>query len=435
VGFLFGFVVAGLGITWFWNIFGHAAVPLWAIFAAWMGLFFAGRALLVQALPRWWAFAAVVLWWTAVEFFRAECYYLRCTFLCLGHALAAESCPLKSAAAVLGAYGLGMLVFAVNAAAEQTVLCRRPTNRGAVGALSLALAALLAATVWGRLAVRGPASSDAIRVALVQSESPFPAEYARLSRCAAEFDPRFVFWPEISLLGDVKTNAFFRNPVAELAREMNAFIGVGAKLNHATDLDNFWNAYVLFDPAGEVAGEYHKMQPVQFMKDGAPGSEYGLYRTPLGTLGVAICYDADFSWISRETVRRGAEALVVPVYDGEHWGLRMRWQHVQAHVLRAVENGRYVLRPASSGPSMIIAPDGSITARLDDMSIGVVTGRFGLRSALTPYTRLGWNLPRVCQVASLALLVAACVRAWAARVRRPKAPSPATQPDGVASPV
>jgi len=95
------------------------------------------------------------------------------------------------------------------------------------------------------------------------------------------------------------------------------------------------------------------------------------------------------------------------VYDGEHWGERMRWQHLAAHVMRAVENHRYVLRPASSGPSVIIDPKGRLTARRDAMTPGTVTGTFVGYRGQTVYTRFGWLLPYACQAASVVWLFVA----------------------------
>jgi len=406
-GILFGFAVAALGLTWFWNIFGPGAAALWLIFGLWFGVFFAGRSIMQRGLRPWVALLAAVLWWTAVEFFRAECYPLRCTFLCLGHALAGETSPFKLGARLLGAYGLGTAVIAVNAGiayAVRTAGVRRLT--ALIGAAcALAALALLPA------ALEPPAETQgrAIRVALVQNEPGRLDESLRLSRDAASAGPQWILWPELSILSDVKADAGMRGEIEKLARDSGAFVGVGAKLNHPTAAPNFWNAYVLFGPGGESLGEYHKMQPVPLMVDGVPGSDYKVFDTPHGRLGVAICYDADFAWICRRLVANGAEVLAVPILDPEHWGARMRRQHVAATVLRAIENGRYVLRIANAGPTLIIDPAGSIIERREEPSPGVVSGRIFPRAGCTPYARFGWLLPYACQGASVVLLVWAVI--------------------------
>lgn len=403
-GFAQGFLVGALGITWFWNIFAQAAIPLWAIFAAWFGVFHAGRAILRKGFSPVACIWLTPVWWTAVEFFRAECYYLRCTFLCLGHALAAESCFLRMAASWFGAYGLGLLIMGVNVAIAALIMSNPRQRKHALAVASVSVLLLVATA--GIVSVTAPgAGGEPIRVALVQSETPFIDDKIELSREADDDATAFILWPEISVLSDVTSNPMMRDPVAQLAKDTGAYVAVGSKLNHPTESDNFRNAYVLFGPSGKVSAVYDKIQTVQFMKDGVPGKEYGVFDTKHGKLGIAICYDGDFSWIPRNTVRRGAEVLVIPVYDGQHWGKRMRWQHLAAHVMRAMENGRYVLRPASSGPSVIIDPKGRITARRDAMSAGVVRGEFAMQQRRTVYTRFGWLLPYACQIASIILLI------------------------------
>jgi len=196
-----------------------------------------------------------------------------------------------------------------------------------------------------------------------------------------------------------------RGEIEKLARDSGAVVGVGAKLGHPTAAPNFWNAYVLFGPDGDSLGEYHKIQPVPLMRDGVPGSDYKVFDTPQGRLGVAICYDADFTWICRRLVTNGAEVLAVPILDPERWGARMRRQHVAATILRAIENGRYVLRIANAGPTLIIDPWGNIVERREQTSPGVVTGRVFPHNEETPFARFGWLLPYACQGASVVLLV------------------------------
>ena len=409
-GTLFGFAVAALGVTWFWNIFGPGAAALWVILGLWFGLFFGGRSVVQRGLRPWTALLATVLWWTAVEFFRAECYPLRCTFLCLGHALAGEASPLKLGARLLGAYGLGTVVFAVNLA----VACAlRPRGVRRVGALIAAAGVFAGLAALSVLATSPPevTPTRSIRVALIQND---PGAVERSLQLSRRSRAQWILWPELAVLSDVTSDATLRAKFEQLARDTGAAVGVGSKVTHPTASPNFWNAYVLFGPDGKNLGEYHKIQPVPLMLDGVPGSDYKVFDTPHARLGVAICYDADFTWICRRLVENGAEVLAVPIFDPEHWGARMRRQHVAATVLRAIENGRYLVRIANAGPTLIINPAGDILARREDTSPGVVTGSVHPLTHRTPYVRFGWLWPYVCQGASVVFL------AWAAVARRRK---------------
>ncbi|NJN52356.1 MAG: hypothetical protein HC809_11960 [Gammaproteobacteria bacterium] len=60
--------------------------------------------------------------------------------------------------------------------------------------------------------------------------------------------------------------------------------------------------------------------------------------------------------------------------------------------MRALENGRWLLRATNNGVTAIVDPAGRVTARLPQFEAGVLTGTFEPMRGLTPYTRFG-DLP------------------------------------------
>ncbi|MFW6158255.1 MAG: apolipoprotein N-acyltransferase [Planctomycetota bacterium] len=414
-----GALVGVLGLTWFWSLFGPLALALWLILGLWFGLFFWGRALLRRRLPLWPAVAGTILWWTAVEFFRAECYPLRASFLCLGHALADEGCAFRLAAGAVGAYGLGTLVIAANVGFAG--LCRTARRDAAkarfFGLLAVSAFLLMQGLVAHQMWARSAPSEDAdqtgyLAACAVQHEPGALGSLLKLSRSARGARPRWVFWPELCVSGDVLAKPALRKPIARLARDTGAVVGVGCRLRHPDGPDSFWNGYVLFAPDGRPIGAYKKIQPVPFLRDGVPGTDYPVFETAGATLGVAICYDGDFSWISRRLVANGAELLVIPTLDPARWGDRMRRQHLAAAVLRAVENDRWVVRPANTAPTVIIDSWGNLAARREERGPGVLTGWVRARRSRTVYTRGGWLWPYVCQGLAVGLIL------WALLARR-----------------
>jgi len=409
----FGFAVAALGLTWFWNVFGPGSPLLWGMLGVWFGIFFAGRALLERSFTPSLAFAATALWWVAVEFFRAEGYPLRCTFLCLGHALAGGTCPLALAARAVGAYGLGTFIFIVNLGAAEACRLgwdRRRAGLAFAGTAVAALAVLSVTAMWARARAARPDGADLVRVSAVQHEPGAAHEFIALSRDGSGHSPAWILWPEIAVPHDVLADQTVRRQIETLARETKAVVGVGCQLTHPDGPPDFWNAYVLFGPDGRHLGTYTKLQPVPLMNDGVPGSEYPVFATRQGRLGVAICYDGDFSWIPRRLTANGAQVLVIPILDPAAWGERMRRQHLAASVLRAIENDRFVIRPANAPPTVIIDPTGAVTAQLEAPRPGVLSGSVSLRDSRTLYNRYGWLWPYVCQVAAVAALAWAFVR-------------------------
>ncbi|HKQ44330.1 MAG TPA: nitrilase-related carbon-nitrogen hydrolase, partial [Rhizomicrobium sp.] len=94
-----------------------------------------------------------------------------------------------------------------------------------------------------------------------------------------------------------------------------------------------------------------------------------LAETPLGKIGLSICYDVRFPLLYRQLAQKGAFLFTVPsaftVPTGEaHWHVLMR--------ARAIENGAFVIAPAQGGlhangrktygHSLIVSPWGEILA-------------------------------------------------------------------------
>ena len=116
----------------------------------------------------------------------------------------------------------------------------------------------------------------------------------------------------------------------------------------------------------------------------APGKQVVLVDTPIGKLGLAVCYDLRFPEMFRALNAQGAEVLVLPsaftVPTGlAHWEVLLR--------ARAIENLCYVLAPAQTGVhangretyghSSIIDPWGEIIAQRPT-GIGVVVADIDL---------------------------------------------------------
>jgi apolipoprotein N-acyltransferase len=76
-----------------------------------------------------------------------------------------------------------------------------------------------------------------------------------------------------------------------------------------------------------------------------PGDE-NVVRPILGArFGIAICKDVDFAQLGQAYSRLGVNAMLVPAYDFD----RDAWSHASMAVLRGVEGGFSVVRPARHG--------------------------------------------------------------------------------------
>lgn len=141
-------------------------------------------------------------------------------------------------------------------------------------------------------------------------------------------------------------------------------------------------ACLVYDSAGERRARYDKMHLFDVHVPGreesyresahvAPGSAPVVVETPVGRLGLSVCYDVRFPELYRSLSAAGAELLVVPSAFTEPTG-RAHWEPLLR--ARAIENLCFVLAPAQSGfhangretygDSMIVDHWGRVLARL-----------------------------------------------------------------------
>ena len=154
--------------------------------------------------------------------------------------------------------------------------------------------------------------------------------------------------------------------------------------------DGRWaNRSLLIAPDGSIAARYDKihMFDVQLAtgeswRESAayvPGEDVVAAPTPLGLLGLTICYDLRFPSLYRALAEAGASFIAIPAaftkQTGEaHWHTLMR--------ARAIENGAYVIAPcqygtlaggsACFGHSLIVDPWGRVLADGGEAEGGIV---------------------------------------------------------------
>jgi predicted amidohydrolase len=77
-----------------------------------------------------------------------------------------------------------------------------------------------------------------------------------------------------------------------------------------------FNTAVLLDPDGMLVGKYRKvcLPHGEVEKGVAPGSDYPVFDTKLGKVGLMVCYDGFFPEVARELTKRGAEVIAWPVW-------------------------------------------------------------------------------------------------------------------------
>ncbi|KAJ5935400.1 hypothetical protein N7466_004947 [Penicillium verhagenii] len=144
------------------------------------------------------------------------------------------------------------------------------------------------------------------------------------------------------------------------------------------------NSLVWIDDMGVITQNYHKVHLFDVdIKDGPvlkesasvqPGNQIlPPFETPIGRVGLAICFDLRFPEISLALRRQKADIITYPsaftVPTGKaHWEslLRARAIETQSYVIAAAQAGPHNEKRRSYGHSMIVNPWGEIVAELGD---------------------------------------------------------------------
>lgn len=142
-------------------------------------------------------------------------------------------------------------------------------------------------------------------------------------------------------------------------------------------------AVLVYDSRGRRVARYDKVHLFDVEVPGrrehyresahfAPGRRLVALDTPVGRMGLAVCYDLRFPEFFRAlALRRGCEVFAVPsaftsTTGRAHWSLLVRARAVenQCFVLAAAQGGMHPDRRETYGHSMIVGPWGEILARL-----------------------------------------------------------------------
>jgi predicted amidohydrolase len=231
------------------------------------------------------------------------------------------------------------------------------------------------------------------KVAAVQldSQNDKAANLERISRLvdeAAAGGAALVSLPEVmNFIGEMVREEDYPEPIPgrsteilmKKAAEHGMWIHSGSFAEVNPGNKRYYNTSVLIDDKGKIAAKYRKIHTFDVtLPDGtvcdesaqvAPGREVVTTDTPLGKLGLAICYDIRFPELFRLMALEGAQVLFTPANftlptGKDHWEVILR--------ARAIENGCYVVAAAqigkkhhfvAYGSSMIIDPWGTVLTR------------------------------------------------------------------------
>ncbi len=185
--------------------------------------------------------------------------------------------------------------------------------------------------------------------------------------------------------------------LANLARENNIWIVGGTIPLACDDPQKVRAASLVFTHQGQLAARYDKIhlfdvtvaeqETYQESATTEPGSEIVVVDSPVGKLGLAVCYDIRFPELFRCLANAGAEIMVLPsaftAKTGEaHWELLTRARAVEnlSYVIGACQGGTHSNGRKTYGNSLIVGPWGDIIAKKAGTEPGIIYATIDLES-------------------------------------------------------
>lgn len=466
LGYIAGLAFFGVTLSWVVHV-GVVAVPA---LVAGQALYWALTGALVGLMTRLgvrspWTIAAA---WVVAEAFRGSFPLGGLAWNEIGMSL--HDFSAAHALATLGGVPLlsfvvvalnGLLTDGVAAIPRLRVASAgRASSRRAVILAGAGVAVLVAATIGAVTTRFTPTPTGELRYALIQGNDqnrPLSAlesaggylterHLALAEQLEGDYD--LIVFPESGLDTDPEGDPALRARLTALASRHNSAVLVNAITGPDDARRNTNRAY---DSDGRLVGSYSKQHLVPFGEyvplggwprrlvpaleaqvpdDFVAGESTVVF--PLGDhkIGSVICFESAFAPLVHDSVRDGAELIVVSTNNRSYRHSALSDQHLATSQMRAAETARPVLHSSISGITGVIDADGRVVQTNPLFENAVVEGTITTTTGQTLAIRFG---PWVLWASLTTVVVALAVGATRRTLNRSR-PTEPDRPNGVAKP-
>ncbi|MFW5962231.1 MAG: apolipoprotein N-acyltransferase [bacterium] len=250
-------------------------------------------------------------------------------------------------------------------------------------------------------------------------------------------DIELLLWPETAINQFInKIPEYKTNKLPKIAKEKEAVFVVGVS-DWLEEVKRTANSAYVFDSDGKYIDKYIKQKLIPLLESvpfpqklsnfmtSPPmenflrkyfqeiywryahytfysGNEANNIMTRAGNLGISICYDSTAPNNFRKQTKQGATVLTSITSSATLGDSMPTYITLDMSQMRAVENGRYLIRNDNFGPSTIIYPDGSIAFQAEPEERTILLGKYRELTHKTIYTQYGewfvWFCVIICSV-------------------------------------
>lgn len=351
--------------------------------------------------------------------------------------------PVLAVAALGGVWGVSFLLVATGTALGVAAL---PGVAGGmrVGAVAVAVVLVGGAVAYGlgrsEPEVVGTLRIGGVQPGVIHDRPARLAAHEEVSRELVGADVDAVVWGQSSLGFDLETEAWARERVLALARELDRPLLVNIDARRSGGEISKTLVVVRPEGLGESYtkqrlvpfGEYIPLRPLfgwveRFTEaaeeDRVPGTGLISFRLGAARVGPLISYESTFPDMRRAHARAEVDVTLVQAAATTFQGTWALPQQASFEAVRAVESGRPAVLVAVSGTSAAFDARGRRLAWIDQDETGAWTVEVPLATEETLFVRWGDWVPAACLVVVLGAALRACgprLRRWVPR-RHPRA--------------
>ncbi|MDM7323195.1 MAG: carbon-nitrogen hydrolase family protein [Gammaproteobacteria bacterium] len=183
---------------------------------------------------------------------------------------------------------------------------------------------------------------------------------------------------QLHIIAEQEGDGPIQQALAAMARRHRLWLVAGTIPLLAAD-GRLTNTCLVFDDTGQRVARYDKIHLFDVDVPGgevhresayfAPGREVVVLDTPVGRLGLAVCFDLRFPELFRAMVAQGAELIALPAAftyatGRVHWEVLLRARAIEnlCFVLASAQGGLHFPGRMTFGHSQIIGPWGEVLA-------------------------------------------------------------------------
>lgn len=418
IGYLFGFAMFGIGVSWLHisiNLFGGmniigaffftylliAFISLYPVLCGYLATRFFKNFIIIAIPPLW----------LLTEWCRG---WILTGFPWLNVGTSQTDSILVSFAPVIGDYGISFIV-CILAMAITVLLTKKGTLRLASGVIIILITAssfMLSDINWTKK------KNEKLNITLIQGAIPqklkWKSEYRKRTYdiYSALSEPYWssdlIIWPETAIPSYYHIADDFIKLI-EQKRKQSQTLFMSGIANKDQSTNKYFNSILLMDNEHRFYNKHHLVPfgeylPFKYFLGGLlrflriPMSDFSsgnstekIFKTDKGVFGMSICYEDVYGSEVRQSLP-DANILINISNDAWFGNSMAPHQHLQIARMRAIENGRYLLRSTNTGISAVIDNKGKVVARSPQFEPHALHTTVELFTGTTPYSRYG-NYP------------------------------------------